>query len=272
MHTTMAVILARGVGTRMRRVDAEAGVTAEQSDVANTGVKGMIPTATGAPFLDYVISGLADAGIADVCLVIGPEHSMVRDYYSRVVTRRVRIHFAIQQDPIGTANAVLAAESFADGNTVIVLNSDNYYPVHTLRGLCDLGTNGVAAFERNALVRLGNIDAGRVAKYSLLEIAEDGTLARIVEKPDPAFMQSSNAHAFVGMNSWSLTPVMFEACRRVPPSPRGEQELPLAAQFAIDHMGVRFQVLQYQDGVLDLSHRADIPAVAAALTGIAPHL
>jgi glucose-1-phosphate thymidylyltransferase len=256
----------------MRRVDAAAGVTAAQNEVADTGVKGMIPTASGAPFLDFVISGLADAGIEDVCLVIGPEHHGVRDYYAGRVTSRVRIHFAVQERPLGSADAVLAAESFAGGNTIIALNSDNYYPVHTLRGLCELGTNGVAGFERDALVRLGNIGADRVAGYSLLEIAEDGSLTRIIEKPDAALMQASGAHAFVGMNSWSLTPVMFDACRRVPPSPRGELELPLAVQYAIDHMAVRFEVLQYHDGVLDLSHRADIPAVAAALAGMEPEL
>ena len=77
MHTPIAVILARGLGTRMRREDAAAALGEDQAKVADTGVKAMIPI--GRPFLDYVLSGLADAGLSEVCLVIGPEHGAVRD-------------------------------------------------------------------------------------------------------------------------------------------------------------------------------------------------
>ena len=62
------------------------------------------------PFLDYVLSALADAGCTDVCLVIGPEHGVVSDYYGRATCReRVRVRFAIQAEARGTADAVLSA-------------------------------------------------------------------------------------------------------------------------------------------------------------------
>ena len=149
--TTKAVIMARGLGTRMRKA-ATARLTAEQAQAADAGVKGMIPI--GRPFLDFVISALADAGVTDVCLVIGPEHSRMREYYEReVALTRIRVHFAIQEKPLGTADAVVAAEQFAAGEHVLVLNSDNYYPIHTLRSLRELGSSGVSVFERDALVR-----------------------------------------------------------------------------------------------------------------------
>src|SRR5688572_3278405 len=159
----------------MRRAEGSTGIDPEQTRMADSGMKGMIPI--GRPFFDYIISALADAGITDVCLVIGPEHHQVRDYFEhRVELTRVRIHFAMQEEPLGTADAVLAAESFADGEPVVVVNSDNYYPVHTLCGLCELGMGGVAAFERAALVRLGNIDAERIGKYSVVDFDEHGFL------------------------------------------------------------------------------------------------
>ncbi len=70
------------------------------------------------------------------------------------------------------------------------------------------------------------------------------------------------------MNCWLLTAEIFDACRRVPSSPRGELELPLAVQYAIDVIGMRVRVLPVDAPVLDLSHRADIPAVAARLGGM----
>jgi dTDP-glucose pyrophosphorylase len=268
--TTKAAILAGGAGTRMQRADASAGLEAEQRRAADAGIKGMIPI--DRPFLDYVISGLADAGFTDVCLVIGPGHQSIRDYYDSIELRRVRLHFATQPEPRGTADAVLAAESFADGETIVVLNSDNYYPTHTLRALRELGMGGVAAFERDALVRLSNIDADKVARYSIVDIDANGMLERIIEKPGPEFVAQRKGEVFVGMNSWSLPPGIYDACRSITPSARGELELPSAVQYARDRMGEAFRVLTFHDGVLDLSSRADIVAVVAALRMVEPAL
>ena len=71
-----AVVLAAGVGRRMRSPGAAAELTAEQEAVAETGVKALIPV--GRPFLDYVLSALADSGVKRVCLVIGPGHGELR--------------------------------------------------------------------------------------------------------------------------------------------------------------------------------------------------
>ena len=255
----------------MRRPGGAPGLSDEQQSAANTGVKGMIPI--GRPFLDYVISALADAGIADVCLVIGPEHHAIREYYqAKNRLTRIRVHFAIQQQPLGTADAVAAAEVFAAGEHVLTLNSDNYYPIHTLRALRDLGSAGVAVFERSALLQLGNIDAERIEKFSVVRIDASGFLEQIIEKPDADVIASLGREVFVGMNSWSLPPEIYAACRAISPSVRGELELQDAVQYALDAMGVRFKVLTFHDGVLDLSSRGDIASVAERLRDTEPRL
>jgi dTDP-glucose pyrophosphorylase len=129
--TTSAVILARGLGTRMRKADDGATLDAAQAAAADAGLKGMIPM--GRPFLHYLISALADAGFTDVCLVIGPEHQRVRDHFTGSgAPRRVRLRFAVQPNALGTADAVLAADAFTGGKPFAVINSDNYYPVEAL--------------------------------------------------------------------------------------------------------------------------------------------
>ncbi len=261
--TTRAVILARGLGTRMRREDAGAQLDAAQARVADGGVKAMIPV--GRPFLDHAMSALADAGIRDVCLVIGPEHDAIRTYYASVALHRVRVHFAIQDTPNGTAGAVAAAEAFADGTCVLVMNGDNYYPVAACHALAQLETSGAVGFAVAGLVANSNIPENRVRQFALLQHDADGMLTGIVEKPDDATYAALIDHSLVSMNLWSFTPVIFEACRRVVPSVRGELELQDAVRLAMTELGEPFTVLRSDDGVLDLSTRGDIDGVARVL-------
>lgn len=265
---TKAVILARGLGTRMRAEDAAADATlgARQAAVAASGMKGMIPI--GRPFLDYVLSALADAGVRDVCLVIGPEHDAVRAYYAREAPpRRVRVHFAVQERPLGTADAVLAAERFAGDDPFVVLNADNYYPAAVLATLRRAPVPALPGFDREALSREGNVPPERIASFALLDVAPDGALRRVVEKPDEATLRAWRGSPLVSMNCWLFGPAIFEACRRVEPSPRGELELPHAVQRLVDD-SVRVTVLPVRAPVLDLSRRADIPLVQERLRGV----
>ena len=75
------VILARGLGTRMKKSDPAVALDAALAAAADSGIKAMIPT-MGRPFLDYVLAVAAEAGITR-CLVVGPEHGQIQKYYAR---------------------------------------------------------------------------------------------------------------------------------------------------------------------------------------------
>ncbi len=255
---TKAIVLARGLGKRMRAADAAARLEPEQDRAASAGVKAMIPV--GRPFLDYVLSGLADAGYRDVCLIIGPEHGLVRDHYARVQPRLIELAYAVQAEPRGTADALLAAQDFAAEDDFAVLNGDNYYPADALRTLREAGEPGTVLFESDALVRHGTIARERIRSYAYADVA-NGYLLRLSEKPEPGATASD---ALVSMNLWRFSPAIFEHCSRVEPSTRGEYELPAAVNRAIQH-GMRLRVQRSRAGVLDLSQRADVAAVAERL-------
>jgi dTDP-glucose pyrophosphorylase len=261
-----AVILARGLGKRMRSSVSSAHLDADQSQAADVGVKAMIPV--GRPFLDFVLSALADAGFGQACLVVGPEHTAIREYYSSIAPKRITVSFATQERPIGTANALLAAEAFISDESFIVLNSDNYYPVEVFRALLLLGESGLPAFEQESLIREGNIPSERVRGYALLKIDEGDYLQHIVEKPGDIPVASDIGAIFISMNCWRFTPEILRACRDVPRSPRGEFELPEAVQFGLSSLGLRFKVVRFRTGVLDLSYRGDIAEVARRLAGV----
>lgn len=257
-----AVILARGLGSRMRRDADGVPLGSDQAHAADAGVKAMIRV--GRPFLDHVISALADAGFTDVCLVIGPEHDLIRGHYDHLETSRVTIGYAIQEHPLGTADAVLAAEEFAAGGRVLVINSDNYYPAEALRLLSDVPGSALVGFDRAALLAHSNITPERIAAFALATADADGNLAELVEKPDAATLARLGDRAVISMNCWLCSPAIFAAARAIPRSARGEYEITDAVRRAIAD-GDPFRVVRAAVGVLDLSNRGDIASVTAAL-------
>lgn len=271
-RTTRAVILARGLGTRMRR-DGAAGsdaLTGEQRRAAERGAKGMMPLGAR-PFLDYVLSALADAGIRSVTLVVSPEANEMREYFERTAPpERLRVGFAVQEEPRGTADAVRSARAAVGDETFLVLNSDNYYPVRAYADLAAIAAPGLVAFEAETLVREGGLEPERVLRYALIDTDEHGWLRTVREKPDEDDPLARRAERWVSMNLWSFGPRIFEACDRIAPSPRGELEIQDAVNLAIRELGERFRVLPMRAGVLDLSSRADVASVAAQLAGIEP--
>ena len=305
----IAVVLARGLGTRMREPDPDAALSEAQRRAADAGSKMMVPV-HGRPFLDYVLGALADAGIADVALVVAPDHDGIRAHYAAHPPARVSLTFVVQPEALGTANAVLAAEAWTAGAPFLAMNADNLYPVAALRDLASLAEPGLTAFERDDLVRTSNIAAERVRAFALVEVDDEGYLTAIVEKPaslppaadlppeggshetvrgsDPAGRgsdavphdqpaasairrtdQIEGKNVFVSMNCWRFDARIFEACRGVTRSVRGELELPEAVARAT-RGGVRFKAIHAAGPVLDLSRRADTADIERRLAGVDP--
>jgi glucose-1-phosphate thymidylyltransferase len=271
MHTLQkgsiakAVILAAGRGTRMRRIHDSVTLDAIQAGLAANGQKALMPV--GRPFIDYVLSGLADAGYRHVCLVIGPAHDALREHVCRLDGGRLTIDVAVQPEPLGTAKAVESSEEFAAGDPFLLINGDNYYPQSALSRLRSLKGAAVAAFRAAGLCR-GNIAADRLRQYALLLPGADESLERVIEKPGEEYFAGHQETLLFGMNCWRFTPLIFKACRAIALSARGEYELTDAVSFAINRLGERFEVLAVDDPVLDLSTQADVAEVARRLADV----
>lgn len=262
-RATTAVVLAAGRGARMRRAQDGTALTPAQAAAAADGVKGMIPDDRGRPFLDHVLSGLADAGVTEVILVVSPAHGTVRAHYAAQPPRRVRLAWAEQTMPTGTAHALLAAAPRIAGRPFLVLNADNLYAPAAVAALVAAEGAACAAFGAAALVAESNFPAERIAAFALLDV-RGGTLRGIVEKPDAAARAALGADAPVSMNLWRFDDAILAACRDVPASVRGEHELPEAVQLAVTR-GAVIRAIAAGGGVLDLSAQGDVAAVAATL-------
>lgn len=251
----------------MREPAAAARLTLEQTAAADAGLKTLVPI-HGRPYLAYVLHELADAGVEEVVLVVGPgAEDPVRVAAGRLGVRRLRMSFAEQAEPHGVADAVLAAERAVGEEPFLVLNADNVYPAEVVARVASLEGPGLAGFDRVALVARSNIPAERVASFALIE-SSDGWLTRIVEKPSPSESASLES-ARVSMTCWRFDARIFDSCRAIEASPRGELELPPAVEHAMAG-GVRFRVVPVEAGVLDVSTRADVAAVERLLAGREP--
>ncbi|GAB2536821.1 sugar phosphate nucleotidyltransferase [Brachybacterium huguangmaarense] len=248
-----AVVLARGLGTRMR-AEGGAPLSAAQAGAAAAGHKALMPIG-GHRLIDYSLSALADAGIRRAVVVVAPEHDDFLAHREALAPSRLTIDFAVQDEPLGTAHALAAAREAVGGAPFLMVNGDNIYPVDGLVALGEHGGDALLGFRRGPLVERSNIPAERVDAFALLG-EEGGILTDIVEKPAPGTVATAGPDALVSMNCFAFTERVFDACARTPRSVRGEHEIVDAVRLLDD-----VAVIPFSGGVVDLSRRDDIAEV-----------
>jgi len=266
-----ALILARGLGTRMQKADASVKLDDEAARAADSGLKVMMPVG-GRPYLDYAIQNLLDAGLNHICMVVPPGDSPMRDYYGEVFGRLegADLEFAVQDEPRGTADAVKAGRDFAGGDDFVMVNADNVYSTEDLNGLRlkPPGECWVVGYTPYALTQVGNLPPERVARMAVVQMDPDWNLLRIVEKPDRPEDYAVDGQVYVSMNLFRFGPAIFEACDNIEPHPvRGEYEITTAVQYVIEHSLAPFRVLLGEGTVIDMSARMDVESVRRHLAG-----
>lgn len=116
MGQTVAVVLAAGLGTRMK-----------------SKLPKMLHKVVGVPMIQHVINTLKDAGVEDVILVLGYQGDLIEKalgYPSQVV---------YQHEPLGTGNALLQAlpqlKRYTQGNCLVVCGDTPLLRAETLLDL-----------------------------------------------------------------------------------------------------------------------------------------
>jgi UDP-N-acetylglucosamine diphosphorylase / glucose-1-phosphate thymidylyltransferase / UDP-N-acetylgalactosamine diphosphorylase / glucosamine-1-phosphate N-acetyltransferase / galactosamine-1-phosphate N-acetyltransferase len=105
-----AVLLAAGMGTRL-------------SPISDFIPKQMIPIC-GKPLIHYVIKDLAESGITKICLVLGKNGNLIKNFLQDGDNYNIEIQYVYQQSQIGTANALLIAKHFATKGPFFLYLSD----------------------------------------------------------------------------------------------------------------------------------------------------
>ena len=158
-----ALILAGGKGTRLRPLTMHTP-------------KPIVPIANH-PFLLYQLELLKQADVRDVILSLSYQPHKIEDRLGDGTDHNVRLNYAVEASPLGTAGAYRNAESLIR-ETTVVFNGDV---------LTDIDLNDVISFhrEREAAATIVLTPVPNPTAYGLVETDEGGRVQRFLEKPKP---------------------------------------------------------------------------------------
>ncbi len=229
---TTVVIMAAGRGTRMKELTKDLP-------------KHLLPV-LGRPFMEYTIERLRAAGFTRIIILRGHQgqaFDMYKDQSDIELVEQQSFH-----ERYGTAAAIenvkdVVKEPFA------VIAGDNLYSANDLQQMT----------LDNGHMKIGGYRTPQWQGMGILRQKSDGTLEKIIEKPNEFVGDHINASLY------QFTPEIFPIIESLQPSSRGEYEI----TDAINVVAARepFDVVELKDRWLDLTSPSDIPKIEAALSG-----
>lgn len=229
-----AVVLAAGEG---RRLDP----------LTNRRPKPMVPVANR-PILEHVVTSIADAGVDRIVLIVGYREERIRNHFGDGDDFGVDVEYVEQEKQLGTAHAVLQAESAVDG-PFVVLNGDQIVDASLVERVRDAIGDG-------DLPVMSVTRSGHASEYGTVSLEGD-RVVEIVEKPaGPVTNEVINAGVY------GFEPSIFDAIRATP-TQRGELAITTTLERVADEDPIR--AVRYRDVWLDVSYLWDLLDVNAAV-------
>lgn len=232
-----AVILAAGEGRRLR-------------PLTETRPKPMLPIAN-APILEHVVGAVAEAGIDDVVLVVGYKRERIQSHLGDGGRFGVDITYAVQENRLGTGDALLQAEPYI-GGPFLVLNGNQFVEPSLLGRLAEhVSESGTAS--------IGVTRTTDPIGYGVVTL--DGShVDTFVEKPPPHAVESE----IVSTGVYAFTPDVFAALREVGPGTEvpGELQLTDVIQYFLDRP---VRAVRYDGLWLELTRPWDLLTTNAEL-------
>ena len=159
--TMKAVILAGGEGTRLRPL------TSNQP-------KPMMPL-VNRPMLEHIVALLAKHGFDDIVVTVAYLGNQIRDYFGDGSDFGVRMRYATEEQPLGTAGSVRNAADELD-ETFLVISGDVLTDI-------DLGAFVKAHRESKAVASIALKRVENPLEFGIVITRPDGSIERFLEKP-----------------------------------------------------------------------------------------
>ncbi|MGW7528371.1 glucose-1-phosphate thymidylyltransferase [Streptomyces sp. NPDC054783] len=202
-----ALLLSGGSGTRLR-------------PITHTSAKQLVPVANK-PVLFYGLEAIAEAGIAQVGIIVGDTAEEIREAVGDGSAWGLDVTYIPQAAPLGLAHAVLIAREFLRDDDFVMYLGDNF----VVGGITDL-VDGFRTERPEAQILLTKVPDPTA--FGVAELDAAGRVIGLEEKP----RHPKSELALVGV--YLFSPAIHEAVRSIRPSWRGELEITDAIQWLID--------------------------------------
>lgn len=223
------LVLAGGHGTRLR-------------PLTFTGNKHMLPVANQ-PILLYALQNLAEAGIRDVAVVLGPIYEGIPETLGDGRQLNLKIEYIHQGDPKGLAHAVLCAREFLGDDPFLMYLGDNLLQTGVRPYL-----DRFAAGSLDAVV--GAATVPHPERYGVVELDGD----RVVSLEEKPARPKSNL-ALIGV--YLFSPAIHPIIQGLRPSARGELEI-TEAIWRLVQSGGKVSTLRVDGWWKDTGHPDDL--------------
>ncbi len=197
MFINTIVIAAAGRGTRF-------------GELTTTQPKHLLPVC-GKPFFSYVLQMVQQATFERVIVVIDYQADLMEQFLSeQLLSLEIVRQSQVVGDRYGSASVIEAAASrLQPDEPFVLLNGDSLFPPQVLQTLrFDDGFNHVLVAPHE-----------HPEHYGVIELNDEGGLARIIEKPQQPPTNLINLGLYV------FQPEIVDRCKAVSVSPRGEYEV-----------------------------------------------
>ncbi len=206
------LILAGGAGTRLR-------------PITHTGAKQLVPVANK-PILFYGLEQLAEAGIAEVGIVVGDTAAEIAAAVGDGSRWGLTVEYLPQTAPLGLAHAVRIASDFLGDDDFVMYLGDNLLRQGVAPLVADFAAERSGPAPCASRILLARVPDPH--RFGVAALGADGTVEALVEKP----AEPPSDLALVGVYLFDRR--IHEAVRAIVPSARGELEITDAIQWLID--------------------------------------
>ncbi len=222
-----ALILAGGKGTRLR-------------PLTDRLPKAMIEIA-GKPLLEHIINGLKENGISDLVIVVHFLKEKIINYFGNGSKFGVKIKYALQENFLGTGNAVGTADGKITSEKFLVVNGDQLLDFSIIKKMItERDCNGVILARKTKNPEL----------YGVLK-TEGKKVVKVVEKPKTFVSNLANAGVYI------FPKEIFQAIKETELSPRGEYEITDSIQILINKSS-NFHYVLYDGYWFDIGSKEDL--------------
>lgn len=165
------------------------------------------------PMIFYPLEAMSKAGIQDVLIITGPNHS--GSFINLLHSGKdfgLRLSYEIQEEAGGIAQAIGLAQDFADNGKIIVILGDNMFTKSLKKD--------VEEFEKvkKGAVVYGKHMATKSKQYGVIEV-KNGKVVSIEEKPEKPKSDVGQTGIYMYDNR------VFSLIKKLKPSSRGELEV-----------------------------------------------